>query len=230
MKLSSLSILIPAYKDEKTISAVVNRAILVGRTYAKKFEIIILNDASPDHIANVLNGLKRTIPNIRVITHKKNQGYGGTLKDLYGAGTYEWLFTTPGDYQMDPMEIKKLISYTNRADMIIGWRRDRFDTQARKRQSFIYNSLLRVLYGLRLHDINSVRLMRRRVMEGRRITSTSAFVDAELTIGAIRDGYVVMETPIAHRARETTGASGGKISVILPVIIDMFRYKLRNLI
>lgn len=228
MKLPSLSILIPAYKDEKTITTVVERALKAGRTYAEKFEIIILNDASPDNLAAVVTGLKHKIPEIRIITHKKNQGYGGTLKDLYIAGKYEWLFTTPGDYQMDPMELRKFLPLTKQGDMIIGWRSDRKDTPARKRQSFIYNSLLRYLYGLHLHDINSVRLMKRRVMEGRHITSTSAFVDAQLTIGAIRDGYDVIETPITHRKRETTGAGGGKLYVILPVIIDMFRYKLRS--
>lgn len=230
MKLSSLSILIPAYKDEATIALVVKRAVQAGRLCAKRFEIVVCNDASPDCLSSVLIRLKRTVPEMRIMTHKKNQGYGGTLKDLYFAGINDWLFTTPGDYQMDPMELRKLLPLSDRADMIIGWRKDRNDTQARKRQSFVYNSLLRFLYGIHLHDINSIRLMKRSIMRERHITSTSAFVDAELTIGAIHDGFTVMEHPIVHRKRITSGASGGKLSVILPVIIDMFRYKLQNLI
>ncbi len=230
MKLSSLSILIPAYKDEKTISTAVKRAVLAGSRYAKKFEIIVCNDASPDNLAAVLTKLKKVIPQLRIMTHIINKGYGGTVKDLYFAGRYEWLFTTPGDYQMDPMEIKKRVSYTNSADMIIGWRKERSDTQARKRQSSVYNGLLRLLFGISLHDINSIRLMKRSIMKERYITSTSAFVDAQLTIGAIRDGYDVIETPIAHRKRETTGASGGKPSIIVPVIFDMLMYKFQECI
>ena len=224
MKLSSLSILIPAYKDEKTIVAVVRRAQLVGQTYAKKFEIVVLNDASPDDLSSVLSKLKRTIPELRVLTHSINQGYGGTLRDLYKAGKYEWLFTVPGDYQINPMEIKKCIPYTQHADMIIGWRVHRRDNQKRKQQSAVYNALLRFLFGISLHDINSVRLMKRSIIKERILTSTSAFVDSELTIGAIRDGFSVIEMPILHRNRETEGASGGKLKIILPVIIDMIRY------
>lgn len=209
MKLSSLSILIPAYKDESTISLVVKRAVQAGRLFAKKFEIVVCDDASPDHLSSVLTLFKKTVPEMRIITHKKNKGYGGTVKDLYFEGKNEWLFTTPGDYQIDPMELRKLLPSTPKGDMIIGWRRERNDTPARKRQSFIYNTLLKVLYGIRLHDINSVRLMKRTVMKGRIITSTSAFVDAELTIRAIHDGYHVIEIPIAHRRRETRGAGGG---------------------
>lgn len=228
MKLSSLSILIPAYNDETTIVRVVKRAVQAGRLYAKRFEIVVCNDASPDRLASVLTSLQRTVPEMRIITHRKNKGYGGTLKDLYGAGINDWLFTVPGDYQIDPMELKNFLPGTLKGDMIIGWRRKRHDTPARKRQSVIYNRVLTLLYGIHLHDVNSVRLMKRTVMKGRIITSTSAFVDAELTIGAIRDGYHVIETPIAHRRRETGGAGGGKASVIIPVIWDMIRGKVRR--
>jgi len=230
MKLSSLSILIPAYDDKKTIALVVNRAREAGQLFAKRFEIVVCNDASPDLLASVLPLLKRSIPEMRIMTHKKNQGYGGTLKDLYFEGKNEWLFTIPGDYQIDPMELRKLLPLTDAGDMIIGWRKVRFDSQARKLQSVVYNGLLRCMYGIRLHDINSVRLMKRSIIEGRYIASTSAFVDAELTIGAIRDGFRVIEYPIKHRKRETSGAGGGKLSVILPVIFDMVRYKLHSMV
>lgn len=230
MKLSSLSILIPAYKDEDTISLVVNRAVQAGRLYAQQFEIVVCNDASPDHLSSVLHTLKKTIPNLRIFTHAKNKGYGGTVKDLYFVGKYEWLFTIPGDYQMDPMELQQLVPYTKQWDMIIGWRSDRQDTQARKRQSVLYNQLLQWLFHIDIHDVNSIRLMKKDIMKTRKITSTSAFVDAELTIGAIRDGFAVRECPISHRKRQTTGASGGKLKIILPVIRDMLVYKLRSFV
>jgi len=225
MKLRSLSILIPAYKDEDSITAVIKRAMAVGRIAAKKFEIVAINDASPDATGAVLDRLAKKIPELRVIHHPVNRGYGQTIEDLYFEGRNEWLFTVPGDYQIDPMELLKLIPSSGSADMIIGWRKVRNDAPDRKRQSAIYNSLIRLLYGLPLHDINSVRLMKRAVMKGRKIHTTSAFIDAELAIGAIRDGFTVVEVPIIHRARRTAGASGGKPSVILPVIWEMIRFR-----
>ncbi|MFH0749482.1 MAG: glycosyltransferase family 2 protein [Candidatus Gottesmanbacteria bacterium] len=230
MKLSSLSILIPAYKDEKTIATVVAHAQHIGKQVAKKLEIVVINDASPDKTGIVIEKLKKQIPELHVIHHIINQGYGGTIKELYFAGNYEWLFTVPGDYQIDPKEIQKMLPYTASFDMIIGWRKKRSDNQNRLRQSKIYNMLLRLMFGLRLHDINSVRLMKRSIMHKRKFSTNSSFVDAELTIGAIHDGYQVIEIPIQHLDRKTGGASGGKWSIIMPVIIDMLRYRLHSMI
>ncbi len=224
MKLSSLSILIPAYRDAKTIATVIKRAVLAGRRYANTFEIIVLNDASPDNLSSVLARVKKTIPMLRILTHKKNVGYGQTIKELYLLGIHEWLFTVPGDNQMDPMELSNLVPFANGADMIIGRRIHRQDNKNRKRQSALYNGLLRFLFGITIRDMNSIRLMKRKIMKNRVIHATSAFVDAQLTIGAIRDGFTVIEKSIVHKKRMTTGASGGKLKIILPVIIDMVRY------
>ncbi|KKR02040.1 MAG: glycosyltransferase [Microgenomates group bacterium GW2011_GWC1_39_12] len=231
MKLSSLSILIPAYKDEDTIEFVVKRAVQAARAVTSVFEIIVLNDASPDNTGIVLQKLKKQIPQLKVRTHVINQGYGRTFSELYFSGIYDWLYIIPGDYQIDPMEIKKLVSSTNRADMIIGRRIHRQDNEKRKQQSAIYNALLCLLFGITLHDINSIRLMKRIVVKRNNILNVkSAFVDAQLTISAIRDGFMVIERPIVHRKRISSGASGGKLKIIIPVIIDMMKYKLRNLL
>lgn len=226
--LSSLSVLIPTYKDEDTIEFVVKRSVQAARTVTSKFEIVVLNDGSPDKTGLILKKLKKQIPQLKVLTHMVNQGYGATFSDLYTSGISDWLFTIPGDYQIDPMEITKLLPVTNRADMIIGWRVDRQDNPKRKQQSGFYNALIRFLFGISIHDINSIRLMKRNVMKQRVLTANSAFVEAELTIGAIRDGFTVIEQPIAHRKRMTGGASGGKLSVILPVVWDMIRYKMHK--
>jgi glycosyltransferase involved in cell wall biosynthesis len=230
MKLSSLSILIPAYKDEETIEIVVKRAVQAARAVTSVFEILVLNDASPDRTGVILQKLKKQIPQLKVRTHTINQGYGRTFSELYSSGIYDWLYIIPGDYQIDPMEITKLVTSTNRADMIIGRRVQRQDNEKRKQQSAVYNALLRFLFGISIRDINSIRLMKRDVMKNRVITAKSAFIDAQLTIGAIRDGFTVIERPIVHRKRMTSGASGGKLSIILPVIIEMLKYKLRSIV
>ncbi|MCX6791715.1 MAG: hypothetical protein NT149_01610, partial [Candidatus Gottesmanbacteria bacterium] len=86
---------------------------------------------------------------------------------------------------------------------------------------------LRLLFGLAIHDINSVRLMKTSVMKSVHLTTSSAFVDAELVIRAKRAGLRIMEIPIEHRSRAGLGASGGKLTTILPTIRDMIAYSLR---
>lgn len=230
--LPSLSILIPAYNDEQTIGKTVLEAYKVGRKCTRKLEIIVLNDASPDNTGKVLETLRKKIPVLKILKHTINGGYGAAIKDLYYAGKNEWLFTTPGDYQIPPQEILKLIKNIGKADMVIGWRVKRRDPPNRLRQSRIYNTLLRVLYDISLKDINSVRLMKRPIMENIALTTKSAFVDAELTIMALKKGYRVIEVPISHKAREVgeVTAGGGKLKTILPVIKDMLIFRLKSLI
>ncbi|MFZ2024665.1 MAG: glycosyltransferase family 2 protein [Microgenomates group bacterium] len=226
MMLSSLSICIPAYRDEQTIRHIVLRAKETAKKYAKKFEILVINDASPDGLTSVLATLSSRIPELRVITHQVNQGYGKTIKELYYGGRYDWLFTLPGDGQFEPLELVKMLPYTTRYDMVIGLRKHRHDSDKRKQQSAFYNALLRLFFSLSTRDVNSIRLMRRRMLKNIQLTSSSAFVDAELAIDALQHGYRIVEVPIRHEKRKTTGASGGKLSVILPVIWDMLRYRI----
>lgn len=227
--LKSLSILIPAYNDADTIEQVVVEAHKEAISASKLFEIIVLNDGSQDQTGKILTSLQKRYRQLRLITHEVNQGYGMAIKDLYFAGRYEWLFTCPGDNQIPPRELRKLLVSKDKADMIIGWRTNRNDPPARLRQSFVYNTLLKLLYNIKLHDINSVRLMKTKIIQNVNISTFSAFVDAELTIDAIRAGYKVIEVPIAHRARVgEQGAGGGKLRTILPVIKEMILYKFLN--
>lgn len=224
--LSSLSILIPAYNDAQTIESLVFESISQGEKVASDVEIVVINDASSDNTRKILDSLGKKYSQVVVKHHTRNQGYGGTIKELYYVGRSEWIFTLPGDFQIEPKEMIKLIPFTKEADMIIGWRNDRHDPPERLRQSRIYNTILQLLFGIRLHDVNSVRLMKRSMMQHIRLLTQSAFVDAELAIHARDMGFRIVEVPIEHKKRETMGAGGGSLKTILPTIQDMFAFRL----
>lgn len=222
--MDSLSFIIPAYNDAQTIETVLKRTIDVGNRLGVSYDVFVVNDKSTDTTGQILEHVTRRNPNIRVITHTKNAGYGRTIKELYQKADNTWLFSLPGDYQIEPGELVTLWGHRYEADMIIGWRSKRNDNPRRLRQSKIYNTILTFLFGLSIHDVNSVRLMRTSIMQSVRLTSSSAFVDAELVIRAGRAGFRIIEIPIAHRARAGMGASGGKLTTIIPTIRDMIRF------
>lgn len=225
--MDSLTFIIPAYNDQSSIEIVVKRTIAVGKQLAVPFRIIVCNDASEDATAHTLIKLEKQFPMLTVLHHAVNKGYGQTIKELYQKARSDWLFSLPGDYQIDPEELKKLWPTRSRADLILGWRKHRHDASPRLVQSTIYNWLLTLLFGTRVHDVNSVRLMKTSVMKSVRLISSSAFVDAELVIRAKRKGFRIIEIPISHRARAGAGASGGKLSTIVPTILDMMHFLFR---
>ncbi len=220
----SLSFLIPAYNDGTSITAQVNEANQIGKKLAIPYEIIVVDDASSDQTHKSLSSLSTKIKELRFISHKINKGYGETIKDLYYEAKKEWLFTIPGDYQIRASEVLKLIPHSNYADMILGWRTHRHDTGVRQSQSRVYNLLIPLLFQTGTHDVNTVRLMKTKIMKTIDLHGTSAFIDAQLIIKAKRSGYTIKEIPIDHMHRQTgTGSGGGgKLKVILPTIWEMF--------
>jgi glycosyltransferase involved in cell wall biosynthesis len=228
----SLSFLIPGYRDALTIATAVMKARDMGQDLNIPFEIIVVNDNSPDNLAGILHKLKNTIPQLKVITHTQNKGYGATIKELYSIGTKEWLFTVPGDYQVSAVELKHLLPLAGGNDMILGNRTKRVDLPNRKRQSTVYNWLLQKLFRMPVHDANSVRLMRKIIMQKVKLTSSSAFVDAELVLRARDAGFRITEAPITHRSRAGGSGSGGggSLKTILPTIKDMFVFYLSQII
>lgn len=212
--MSKLSIVIPTYNNQNSITQVIKEAMKL-----EPYEILVCNDGSRDKTAQILSNLKQ----ISVITHPQNMGYGQTIKELYYTARGEWIFSLPGDGQVPASALIVLLPYMEQADMIIGWRSNRQDPPNRLRQSRIYNFLLRILFNLNFHDVNSVRLMKREILDKIKLKSTSAYVDAELTIRAKRVGYRICEVPIEHKA-DTHPGSGGKLWTILTTIVDMIRF------
>jgi glycosyltransferase involved in cell wall biosynthesis len=224
MKLS-LSILIPCYNVETTVEQVIKNAYTTAKKVSNPLEIVIINDGSTDKTGKILSRLKKSLPCLRVITHSTNQGYGKTIKELYQTGKNEWLFSLPGDGQLTAEELLKLTPYIQKADFILGQRSHRRDPFVRRLQSKTYNWLLRVLFRLPIHDVNTIRLMKQSLIRHIQLHSDTAFVDAELAILAKRNGYRIIEIPVVHKKRQTKGATGGKIlHTIIPTIVDMFRF------
>jgi len=225
----SITFIVPTHNDGETIESLIRSIDRVGKKACHTHEIIVIDDASYDKTPSKLALLKKHISSLSVMTHTNNQGYGATIYELYHSGKLPWLFSLPGDFQIDPSEVTKLIPSIRRADMILGRRVNRKETLFRQIQSRTYNILLRVFFGLKTHDVNTVRLMKRDIINSVTLTSRSAFVDAELVIKAYKKGYRILEVPITHKLRETGGATGGSITrTIVPTIRDMVHFAVRT--
>lgn len=221
----SVSLVIPAYNDATTVGKLIADADVLLKELCSDYEIVVCNDGSKDETLSVLEASSRKYDRVRVVDHPVNRGFGATIRELYLSGTKDFIFSLPGDYQYAPKELLKMADGLRTHDFVIGLRVKRNDPPRRKFQSQVYNFMLRVLYGHKHKDVNSIKLFRREILDKIVLQSFTPFVDAELCIRAERAGYKVIEIPIEHLPRLSQGASGGKFSVIWETFSDLFRMR-----
>ena len=84
----SLSVFFPAYGDEGTIEKIVLDAIeAVKESRVKDFEIIVIDDCSPDKSGEIADRLAERFDFVKVVHHPQNRGYGGALKSGFKAAS-----------------------------------------------------------------------------------------------------------------------------------------------
>lgn len=222
----SLSFFCPAYRDEEHLPVLIGQVAAFLPSVARKYEIIIVHDGSPDRTGEVAENLAHIYPFIRVIHHAKNKGYGTTLRDGFRAARYEYVMYTDGDGQYDITEFKPYLFLLKKADIISGYVRKKAVSFPRKVQSVFYNALVCALFNVHSKDINcSMKIYKKSVLDAIEIRSSSAFIDAEMLIRAQRIGFSIAQFPVTHYERTSGVASGSRPSVIFATIYEMLLFR-----
>src|SRR4026208_661884 len=146
-----LSIFFPAYNDSGTIASLVITALRTARELTPDHEVIVVNDGSADKTAEILDELARTYPQVRVVHHETNRGYGGALRTGFASATKDLIAYTDGDAQDDPSELAALGNrLTPDADMVTSWKIARSDPWHRIVIGRVYHLTVRLLFRLRV--------------------------------------------------------------------------------
>ena len=164
-KLNSLSVFFPAYNEEENIVQTVEKALRVIPSFADTFEVIVINDGSGDRTKELAEKLASEHENVRVVTHDKNRGYGGALKSGFASSRYEHIFYADGDGQFDLKEIERLLPLAPECDIAAGFRIKRNDPIHRVINGKAYNMLVRLLFGLKVRDIDcAFKIVKRKLL------------------------------------------------------------------
>lgn len=198
-----LSVFFPAYNDCGTIASMVIRAVQAASALTPDYEVIIVNDGSGDATAQIADELARTYPNVRVVHHAKNCGYGGALQTGFRSATKDLIFYTDGDAQYDPGELSELWSrMTPDADLVNGYKISRSDPLHRIVVGRIYHHVVSTLFGLTVRDVDcDFRLMRRSIFERIQLEKTSGVICLEMMKKIHDAGFRIVEVPVHHYHR-----------------------------
>ncbi len=217
-----LSIVIPAYNEAAAIENTVNTCAEMADQVASSWEVIVVDDGSTDDTARCLQHLQQELPALVVKTHPQNRGIGHALHTLYQASRGHRVILLPADRQVRAEVVPALMQAGAHDAIVVGYRSQRCDAWLRRAAAWLYHVALRVVYGLRVRDVDCVKCYPGPWLRGFTPRTTSAFVEAEILIRAVRDGLTVEEVPVPHYPRETGVSTGGDFKVIWRAIREFW--------
>lgn len=202
-KPAGLSVFFPAYNDSGTIASLVITALRTAERLTPDYEIIVVNDGSADRTAEILDELARIYPRVRVVHHPSNRGYGGALRTGFETASRELVFYTDGDAQYDPAEMEALWRRLDeRVDLVNGYKISRSDPLHRIVIGRIYHHTVRLLFGLKVRDVDcDFRLMRRTIFDTVQLEKSSGVICLEMMKKIQDAGFRIAEVPVHHYHR-----------------------------
>lgn len=201
MKQKSISVFLPAFNEEENI----NLCVLSVKRYLnrrfKDYEILVISSGSTDSTEKKVKELAKKDKRIKSIHHKKI-GYGRALRAGFANSSKELIFYTDADNQFNIEEMDKLLPLLSSYDIVAGFRINRQNPLMRIFIANVYNMLIRVLFNLKVRDIDaSFKLYKREVFNNMRLKANTGLIDAEILIKAKKNGFSIGQIGVTHYPR-----------------------------
>lgn len=213
--LPSLSVFFPAYNEKANIPHLLEMALQEIPKIAEQYELIVVNDGSRDGTLAVVKEWMARHPEIRLVNHPKNLGYGAALKSGFEAARYQWIFFTDADLQFDLSELQSFVPFTNDYSAIIGYRKERAEGFGRARNAYLFKLFVDALYRVHVRDIDcAFKLFRTDVIKPLQLRSNGAFISAELLYNLKKNHVNFKQLPVTHYPRRHGNPTGANLRVI----------------
>jgi glycosyltransferase involved in cell wall biosynthesis len=220
-----LSIFFPAYNDSGTIASLVITALQTARRLTPDHEVIVVNDGSADTTAAILEELTRVFPEVRIVHHERNRGYGGALRSGFEHATRELIFYTDGDAQYDPSEMALLWNrFDDSVDLVNGYKISRSDPLHRLLIGRIYHHTVKLLFGLTVRDVDcDFRMMRKSIFDRVQLEKNSGVICLEMMKKITDAGFNIAEVPVHHYHRAYGKSQFFNFRRLARTAVDVFK-------
>jgi glycosyltransferase involved in cell wall biosynthesis len=226
----SVSLVLPAYNEADNIEPMVAEATPALEANADSHEIIVVDDGSADGTAAVTRRVMESYPNVQLVEHPVNKGFGAAVFSGFTSAKMDWIFYTDADRQFVLSELERFVPYMDEADLIAGYRAPRRDPFMRVFYGKGWSALCTLMFGYTVRDVDcGFKLFRREIIENLapQIASRGATFSIEWLVRAKRAGYRFVELPVTHQPRLMGSQTGANIDVIVRAFRELVQVRLQ---
>ena len=225
-------VIVPTYDERKNLQPLVHEIL----AQSERFEVLIIDDASPDGTGGVADALANNEERVHVIHRPGKLGLGTAYIDGFRFAlehAYQLVFEMDADFSHDPRHLPEFLELADDFDVVIGSRYTRGVTvvnwpMGRLLLSWLANAYARTVTGLHLNDLTSgFKCYRRAVLEAidlDRIHSNGYAFQIETVFRADRAGFRLVEIPIVFVDRNV-GSSKMNRAIVWEAIWMVWRMR-----
>jgi glycosyltransferase involved in cell wall biosynthesis len=238
MAVSLLSAVIPCYKKERVVYAALSDVRSELSKLGVPFEMVLVDDGSPDGTLSELKRFCKSKKNCRVVALPRNHGKGNALLDGFRHSRGDVVLLIDADKDLPPRQIPLFLQYLERynADVVIGSKNHPDSIVKyplmRRFLSRIYQIICFVLFQMPVSDTQvGLKLFKRPVLEyaaPKMLVKRYAF-DPELLVLAHYGGFYIREAPIELHFRGSSGvAPQGIFNMLWDTMAIWYRLKIMH--
>jgi glycosyltransferase involved in cell wall biosynthesis len=223
-RLPGLSVFLPSHNEEGNVDRVVRGFLMELPRFADDYEVIVVNDGSRDRTREIAERLAAEDSHVGVVNHEVNRGYGGAVISGIRAAKMPWVLLADGDGQFDPADVGRLTAVAANYDVVAGRRAHRADPLMRRINGKAWTTLVRVLLGITITDIDcGFKLFRRDFLDAIELRAHGAMISTELMARVAGRGARVTEVDVNHLPRLAGEQSGANLKVVMRAFKELFQ-------
>lgn len=220
-----LSIALPTYNEEANIRDIISSIEDNLKNYIDNFEIIVINDGSTDNTLSILNEIKFLYPELNIISHDYNMGYGSALRTCIKYTKGEWIFFMDADKQFAIEDFNAFWTRRSEYDFILGYRKNRQDGCYRLMLGRFGNLISNLLLRRRIKDINcGFKLVRKALLQNVPFLSTGGLIYFEMLFHLFKKRRKFTQLPVQHFKRKEGSSTGGNFRTTMRIITESIRF------
>lgn len=196
----ALSIVVPVYNEEESVRPLYDALTSALERIGQRYEIVFVDDGSRDGSFAALRALHECDPRVRVVRLRRNFGKTPALVAGFARARGEIIFTMDADLQDDPAEIPRFLERLAEGyDLVSGWKYPRHDPPTKTVPSRVFNQMVALTTGVRLHDMNcGFKAYRREVLDDIKLYGE---LHRFIPVLAHQRGFRVAEVQVRHHPR-----------------------------